>query len=251
MCGEVDMISFLAPIRLVRCISKPLQAELVDKYESNFGESFPWDVVLRSLHLNDLYWMDQDLTVEEYNRLFKEKLDAREDVKLDSNLSRPVKDLSDSSTCGTGINLVLSNLVWWNDSSITPGSLGKDGIVRLDSWFESTLDSIGVENIPAELFEHLEKFSGRVGCSQITWRSLYMDPVFSTFIARLFQDSFRSGVVRQDFRLTFDREVDTLLGLIYRFVGTKKINESLRGVRLDVFNSSSIACNLLLRLITD
>jgi hypothetical protein len=76
-----------------------------------------------------------------------------------------------------------------------------------------------------------------------------MDPVFATFIAKLFQNSFRSNVVKQDFRLTYDNTLDTIVGLIYKHVGQKNINGILNGGRMDVFNSSSIALNLLLKLL--
>jgi hypothetical protein len=75
-----------------------------------------------------------------------------------------------------------------------------------------------------------------------------MDPVFGTFIAKLFQDSFRSNVVKQNFRLTFDRKLLTLVQLIYRHVGAQTFAE-VCGSRLNIFNSSSFCASLLQNLI--
>lgn len=76
-----------------------------------------------------------------------------------------------------------------------------------------------------------------------------MDPVFASFVAKLFQNSFRSNVVKQDFRLNFDRSLDTMVGLIYRHIGIQSLSKVLNGERLNTFNSSSIAANLLLKLL--
>lgn len=77
-----------------------------------------------------------------------------------------------------------------------------------------------------------------------------MDPVFSTFVAKLFQDSFRNNVVKQDFRLKFDRSADTLVGLMYKFVGREGLNKVMYGSRFNVFNSSSFSANLLSKLLS-
>jgi hypothetical protein len=69
-----------------------------------------------------------------------------------------------------------------------------------------------------------------------------MDPVFATFIAKLFQNSFRGGVIKQNFRLTTDRKKLTLVKLIDRFVGRNKFDTL--GLRFDIFNSSSFCANL-------
>jgi hypothetical protein len=76
-----------------------------------------------------------------------------------------------------------------------------------------------------------------------------MDPVFGTFIAKLFQDSFRTNVVKQNFRLTFDRKLITLVQLVYRHVGIGAFSEVV-GSRFNVFNSSSFCANLLENLIS-
>jgi hypothetical protein len=95
--------------------------------------------------------------------------------------------------------------------------------------------------------DHMAQYGGKLGYTQVTWRNLYMDPIFATFIARLFQDSFRSGIVKQDFRLTSDRSKLNLIKIIDRFVGRGKFNELLLDGRLDIFNSSSFCSNLLTR----
>jgi hypothetical protein len=74
-----------------------------------------------------------------------------------------------------------------------------------------------------------------------------MDPVFATFIARLFQNSFESNVVKQNFKLTHDPKKRNLLKLIYKYIGKQALDEIL-DEGLNVFNSSSICSNLLNRL---
>jgi len=54
-----------------------------------------------------------------------------------------------------------------------------------------------------------------------------MDPIFATFVARMFQDTFRSGVVKQSFRLTHDREKLNLVKVIDRYVGRQDFQSSL------------------------
>jgi hypothetical protein len=48
------------------------------------------------------------------------------------------------------------------------------------------------------------------GVTKVTWRNLYQDPAFATFIARLFQNSFSSNVVKQNFKLTHDHTKDNI-----------------------------------------
>ncbi|HYT41478.1 MAG TPA: hypothetical protein VEP90_03980 [Methylomirabilota bacterium] len=77
-----------------------------------------------------------------------------------------------------------------------------------------------------------------------------MDPVFATLIAKLFQNSFRNNVTKQNFKLTKDRNQLSLLALIDKFVGRNKFQEELgEEGRLDIFNASSFCSNLLVRLI--
>ncbi|HYT43846.1 MAG TPA: hypothetical protein VEP90_16015 [Methylomirabilota bacterium] len=75
-----------------------------------------------------------------------------------------------------------------------------------------------------------------------------MDPVFATFIARLFQDSFNSGIAKQNFKLTTDKTALTLIKLIDRYIGRKAMASLLKGNKFDIFNSSSFCANLLVRI---
>jgi hypothetical protein len=73
--------------------------------------------------------------------------------------------------------------------------------------------------LPKIVADHMEKYGGKLGYTQLTWRNIYNDPIFASFIARLFQDSFRTGVSKQNFQLTTDRSLLTLVKVIDRYVG--------------------------------
>ncbi len=77
-----------------------------------------------------------------------------------------------------------------------------------------------------------------------------MDPVFATFIAKLFQNTFRNNIVKQNFKLTYNHDQNTLLKLVYKHIGIQTFSQILgENNRLDVFNSSSFMSNLLAHLI--
>jgi hypothetical protein len=105
-----------------------------------------------------------------------------------------------------------------------------------------------IKELPKIVVDHMEQYGGKLGFTQVTWRNLYNDPVFATFIARLYQDSFRTGIVPQSFRLTTDRSLITLVKLIDRYIGRNKFSEILSGDSFDIFNSSSFCSNLLSQL---
>jgi hypothetical protein len=75
-----------------------------------------------------------------------------------------------------------------------------------------------------------------------------MDPAFATFIARLFQNSFNSDVVRQNFRLIHDHEKQNMVRLLNRFIGKKQLRDIIGPSGLNVFNATSICSSLLLQL---
>lgn len=85
--------------------------------------------------------------------------------------------------------------------------------------------------------------------TRLGWQNLVNTPYFNTFIARLYNGSFESDKIKQDFRLR--RIPDSIIHSIYRLYGGASISEALGGEesRLDTFNSTSISSNLLLMLI--
>jgi hypothetical protein len=110
------------------------------------------------------------------------------------------------------------------------------------------LRDLNVENLPKSIGEHMKLFGGKLRYTELTWRNLYMDPIFASFIARLFQDSFRTGVSKQNFRLTTDKKKLTLIKIMDKFIGRQTWEETLKGGRFDIFNSSSFSSNLLVQL---
>jgi hypothetical protein len=53
--GGVELIDYLAPIRLLRNIHKGHQRDLVDRYKLKFGDDFPWDLLLQDPYMLGLY----------------------------------------------------------------------------------------------------------------------------------------------------------------------------------------------------
>jgi hypothetical protein len=76
-----------------------------------------------------------------------------------------------------------------------------------------------------------------------------MDPVFATFVARLFNDTFRNNVVKADFRLTHDKSKNNIIKIIHRHIGLGAFNDILSDSRLDIFNATSFCSNYLLECI--
>jgi hypothetical protein len=75
-----------------------------------------------------------------------------------------------------------------------------------------------------------------------------MDPAFATFIARLFQNSFSSEVVKQNFKLAHDHKKENLVRLINRLVGKKAMSEFMDSKGMNVFNATSMCSSLMLKL---
>jgi hypothetical protein len=261
--GGVSLTDFLAPIRLLRNIHRNYQYALVDKYNSLI-DPFPWDLILSDPYLRELYWMDKGQSVPEFDKVMNAKVAQREAALIDSGEmlvtpnNSPQESLLRPKTSQNKVNIyaasgnVIKHLVYWKSLRSPPASAlkhlkGKD--FDLATWYRTRLDELDPLVIPSEVKQLLDT-SGVARYSRVTWHNLYMDPVFATFIAKLYQNSFRSNVIKQDFRLLHDREVDTLLGLFYKTIGISRMSQLPGCVRLDVFNSSSFMCNLLLRLIT-
>ncbi len=98
---------------------------------------------------------------------------------------------------------------------------------ELGEWLDVAIGDIDLSSVPKIVADHLKSYSGNIGYTKVTWRNLYMDPIFATFVARMFQDTFRSGVVKQSFRLTHDREKLNLVKVIDRYVGRQDFQSSL------------------------
>jgi hypothetical protein len=240
----VKFQDFLAPFRLMKNISNELYFELTDIYEKNFDSPFPWEVVFKDPLLKQKFWMDLKYSGQDFESLYKSKQDSRalEDVK---HQSLPIK-------LNTGSALVIDQLVWFHSQKDIPASLKSqfkaNGTCTFAKWYDLLLEESNIENMPSSVVDHIKKYSSSLGYSRLTWRNLYMDPVFATFIARLYQDSFRSNMVKQNFRLTYDRTITTLVQLVYRYVGKAKFDSLLNDGKFDIFNSSSFCANLLLSL---
>jgi hypothetical protein len=147
-----------------------------------------------------------------------------------------------------GTELLLDQLVWFRRLDEIPEALKDsftDGICDLGKWFELNVDNLDISNVPYGIKSVISNYTPKLGYTKITWRNLYMDPVFATFIAKLFQDSFRGNVMKQNFRLTQDHTKLNLVKIINRFIGFQSIEQLLDGGRLDVFNSSSFCAHLL------
>jgi hypothetical protein len=115
--------------------------------------------------------MDGDISVEEFNKIFDEKSSTHENTLVEYGSSLDISKLSDSSFKKSGVKLMLQNLIWFNSCDSVPDSLErffKGKVCSLDSWYDTTVASISINTLPIEVTQHLEKFSGRLGYSQIT-----------------------------------------------------------------------------------
>lgn len=88
----------------------------------------------------------------------------------------------------------------------------------------------------------------RAAVTRVGWHNLIRSDVFNTFVARLFSNTFDAGKVEQDFSLS--RDPYSLTYLINRYVRRDVLSKilNLEGSPLNVFNSSTLASHLLIRL---
>jgi hypothetical protein len=253
MDGTIDPVNFLFPIRLLHNICKEAFHEQLQAYNSWMGSPFPWDLLFKDLVLTEKFWMDLELDAKDYDIMFKSKLMEKNSqvVKDDWWQSSKVIDCGDSSIDNASIEKILDNLKWFHQLDEVPDAIVpqlKDGELELGEWLELKLSDLDVEELPKVVVDNMRKYGGKFAFTQLTWRNLYMDPIFATFIARLFQDSFRSGVSKQSFRLTTDRKSLTLVKIIDSYAGRNRWVDVLNGGRFDIFNSSSFCSNLFIKL---
>jgi hypothetical protein len=84
-------VVFLTPLRLLKNIGKEYFYELVNKYESDHANDFPYDLLLKNTDIKATYWMDQNLPLEELKLLTEEKTKFWE-----NNVS--IKDIEDDNS---------------------------------------------------------------------------------------------------------------------------------------------------------
>jgi hypothetical protein len=185
------------------------------------------------------YWMDsKDAVGDKLNTLVEEKRKLKSKIDVDN-----VKVSTNSE------NPIIKTLVAFHDLPTLPDELKakfKNENCNLGDWVKASFEEAGINQVTKDIANHMEKNRTWLGYTQVTWRQLYMDPIFATFIARLFQNSFKTNVVKQNFSLTHKSKYDqNLLKLIFKFVGKQAVNEILDEGGLNIFNSSSVCSNLL------
>jgi hypothetical protein len=124
--------------------------------------------------------MFQDLSVEEYNVIYKAKSEAHSAEQTQFGLASPASSLptlGDSMSDG-GVVSVLGNLVWWRslDSppvSVTPlaGSGPVDvenRVFNFDQWLDVSIAQLGDASIPKEVLDHMQQFGGKLGFAKLT-----------------------------------------------------------------------------------
>ncbi len=236
---ETTLTDLIAPLRLLKNIGKEYLYELVEEYEKLNSCDFPWQLLMENPDINENYWMDdKDAIGDRLNTLIKEKCRALAMTQ--------VKDITYTDVYSP--NPTIEALVAFHDLSELPENLKskfKDGELGLGDWIGATFAEAGIKEISDEIAKHMAGNLTWFGYTQVTWRQLYMDPIFATFIARLFQNSFKSNVVKQNFKLTHDSNKNNMLKLIYKFIGKQSLNKVLDDGGMNVFNSSSICSNLL------
>jgi hypothetical protein len=250
------LLDFIYPMVLIKHLSGDDHHKLKIKYEKKLKENFPWELMLE-IQLKYI-WMHQTyLTVDEQNERYERKsLEIINDV---SNGYAPkwIADLwnttgLDDTISDKGAELVLEHLAWFKGQRTLPESLKnelKGDELELGEWYELALGDADIKDIPEYVARHIKAHGGKVGYTEVNWRNLYMDPAFATFIAKLFQNSFRSGVVKQDFRLTTDGETLNLVKMIDKYVGRRSFETAYNNGKFNIFNSSSWCSNLFSALL--
>jgi hypothetical protein len=251
-----DMI---APIRLLKNIDKQYVFELAKAYELSLGVSFPWDILERSF-IDNLYWMNLTTSGKEFEELFAQRLKRHlmfESVAYLIRIAKTKLEInplpqSFNNTTTSGIDLTIKNLKRFHSLSYVPESLKhhiKDGSIKLGEWYKTTINEIDISKFPLDLVALIKSGKGALGYTQVNYHNLWRDPAFATFIARMFQDSLRSGIIKQNFRLTQNKEVITLMTVINRYVGRQGLNELMGdNNRLDIFNSTSFTAHMLQKM---
>jgi hypothetical protein len=247
---DMDMsplTAFVYPFAILWYTDKDSYLELKDEYENVMGESFPKDVVET---VKRIHFMMSDLGVETYNAFYKEGIDLQLKDNAEDVYTKKVDWVEDFYD-NTATNLVLNQLVWFKHLDEVPDNIkilmGEDNKLDLGEWYELEKEDREKVKIPKMIADYLEKHGGRIGYTEVNWRNLYMDPAFATFIARLFQNTFRSNVVKQNFRLDKDRSVVSMMTLIDRYIGRYNFNELQGG--LNIFNATSFCSNLLMKFL--
>jgi hypothetical protein len=241
---ENTFIEFLTPLKLLKNIDKESFYQLIARYETDHAD-FPWDVLFKNATLMEKYWMD-NISPEEMKKVTKEKREfwfGNKIIEVNNSLSDNSKENGNKPTIDT--------MIWFADLPEVPESLKpyfKDGECELGEWFTAAMKEADLEQLPDDVKEIIKNKTGKLGYTKVNWRNLFMDPAFATFIARLFQNSFKSEVVKQNFKLTQDHKKDNLVKLINRHIGKSELIEILGQQGLNTFNSTSICSSLLMKL---
>jgi hypothetical protein len=243
----IELSDFLFPIRLLLNISKTSYFELIEIYERWMDSPFPRDIFDKEVYKSK-FWMDKDLSGREFETAFNNRVKEKS-----INSEKDWWQTSYIENMGTDKNVekILENLRWFHQLDEVPDSISdkfKNGELELGRWLDLELKDLDIDTLPKNVVDSMKLKGGKMGFSQVNWRNLYMDPIFATFIARLFQDSFRSGITKQSFKLTTDKTLLTLVKALDTYVGRNKWVTLLEGERFNIFNSSTICSNLLIQL---
>jgi hypothetical protein len=235
-------------MRILKNISKSEFGELIEKYVQWADSPFPHELI-DIYEIREKFWMDKELSAEEFELTYKTKLKLIGQTLEGENWNIPTEPLEGTNM--SGADIVLKEMNWFHQLDNVPDSvknLFKDGKLELGEWYKLKKEDLKEVKLPKVIKDHYSENGGAFGLTYLTWRELFMDPAFATLIARLFQNSFRNGRVKQDFRLTPDRTSDNLVRIVDRYIGRRRFNELLKEGTLNIFNSSSLCANLLVKL---
>jgi hypothetical protein len=246
---DITLEIFLFPMRVLYNISKVNYHNMIDKYVLWTDSPFPPELLLENGEIKGMFWMDWEQDAENYNKILKEKIADRSNKKFGKNYNIPEYSLSAPENLG--LDTVLKEIKWFHQQDEVPESLKpylNNGEIDLGKWFALKAEEASQVKLPEVVVDHLKQYGGTIAYSVLNWRNLYMDPAFATLIARLFQNSLRSGVIKQNFKLTTDKSCLNLVRIIDRYIGRKQFQEMLQGDSINIFNSSTFCANLLINL---
>lgn len=141
-----------------------------------------------------------------------------------------------------------SQQVWWLRLPKLDKKLSN---CEIGSWLETRLDNGVLGKLPRETREWFEKYKSTGAVARLNWRVLHNDPLFATFVAKLFNNSFSKLQTKQDFKLSWKRGRLSIMKLLHRRFGKASFSAPLGGEGLSVFNSTSVCGNLGVRLLSE
>jgi hypothetical protein len=248
--GKVTLVDLFFPLRLLHNIDRTQFYEMAEIYRQSRDNIIPHDLIFDPFMNGNKFWMDTKLSSVDFE---SKMIKIIEEKRIKDPTNQLLRSGSIPEVVESKSSKVLEHLRWFHSLPSVPDSLkpylNADGTCSLGEIFDIVSKELDNLQVPEDVANIIKEKDSKWVFTFVNWRNLYMDPAFATFIARLFQNTFRSGVVKQNFRLTTEKDNITLVKILDKFVGRNRWMEMEGVERFDTFNSSSFCANLLIKLI--